>query len=248
MIAMETVIDEIAFAVGKDPLDIRKLNFYDTADRCTTPYHQQIRTFNLPALVNQLEAESDYRNRRSAINDFNRSNSVVKKGIALTPVKFGISFTATHLNQAGALLHLYTDGSLLLNHGGTEMGQGLFTKIAGIVSTVLGVGSEQIRVTATRTDKVPNTSATAASSGTDLNGMAALQAAMTLKARLTDFLVHTHECDSSSIDFSPAGVSVGSALKMNWAELATAAWQARVSLSAPGFYTCLLYTSDAADE
>jgi len=237
MIAMETVIDEIAFTIGKDPLDIRTLNFYNTDDRCTTPYHQQIKTFNLPSLVRQLEIESDYRNRRAAINEFNRTSPIVKKGIALTPVKFGISFTATHLNQAGALLHLYTDGSLLLNHGGTEMGQGLFIKIAQIVSKTMGVGTEKIRVTATRTDKVPNTSATAASSGTDLNGMAALQAALILKARLTEFVANTHGCDSSSVAYTKVGVTVGSRLKFSWAELATAAWQARISLSATGFYS-----------
>ena len=237
MMAMETVIDEIAFAVGKDPLDIRKLNFYDTGARATTPYHQRITTFNLPPLVEQLEVESDYRGRRVAVDQFNRENPIVKKGLALTPVKFGISFTATHLNQAGALLHLYTDGSLLLNHGGTEMGQGLFTKVAQIVSTVLGVSSQQIRVTATRTDKVPNTSPTAASSGTDLNGMAALQAAVTLKARLIDFLVQSENCQASSIEFSEQGVTVGATRSLSWAELATAAWQARVSLSANGFYS-----------
>lgn len=237
MMAMETVIDEIAFAVGKDPLDVRKANFYDTKNRSVTPYHQQINTFNLPALVDQLEIESDYRNRREAITQFNCSSPIIKKGIALTPVKFGISFTATHLNQAGALLHLYTDGSLLLNHGGTEMGQGLFTKVSQIVSAVLGVGAENIRVTATRTDKVPNTSATAASSGTDLNGMAALQAAMTLKSRLTDFLVQSAQCKAESIQYSAQGVAIGSQQYMTWSELATAAWQARISLSASGFYS-----------
>jgi len=247
MMAMETVIDEIAFAVGRDPLDIRKLNFYDTEDHCITPYHQRINTFNLPAIVDQLEIDSDYRNRRIAIAEFNSANPIVKKGIALTPVKFGISFTATHLNQAGALLHLYTDGSLLLNHGGTEMGQGLFTKVAQIVSSVLGASCDQIRVTSTRTDKVPNTSATAASSGTDLNGMAALQAAMTLKARLTDYVVEAEKCDALTIEFSKEGVSFESG-HMTWAELATAAWQARVSLSATGFYSTpdIYYDRDRA--
>ena len=237
MMAMETVIDEIAFAVQKDPLDVRKANFYNTTDRNITPYHQTLNTFNLPALVEQLEVASDYRSRRVAINAFNQSNPVLKKGIALTPVKFGISFTATHLNQAGAMLHLYTDGSMLLNHGGTEMGQGLFTKVAQIVSTVLGVGVERIRVTSTRTDKVPNTSATAASSGTDLNGMAALQAAVTLKSRLIDFIVESQQCDASAVAFTTTGATIDGKPVMSWAELATAAWQARISLSANGFYS-----------
>ena len=237
MMAMETVIDEIAFAVQKDPLDVRKANFYNTTDRNITPYHQTLNTFNLPALVEQLEVASDYRSRRVAINAFNQSNPVLKKGIALTPVKFGISFTATHLNQAGAMLHLYTDGSMLLNHGGTEMGQGLFTKVAQIVSTVLGVGVERIRVTSTRTDKVPNTSATAASSGTDLNGMAALQAAVTLKSRLIDFIVESQQCDASAVAFTTTGATIDGKSVMSWAELATAAWQARISLSANGFYS-----------
>ena len=237
MMAMETVIDEIAFAVQKDPLDVRKANFYNTTDRNVTPYHQTLNTFNLPALVDQLEVASDYRNRRVAINTFNQSNPVLKKGIALTPVKFGISFTATHLNQAGAVLHLYTDGSLLLNHGGTEMGQGLFIKVAQIVATVLGVGVERIRVTATRTDKVPNTSATAASSGTDLNGMAALQAAVTLKSRLIEFIVESQRCNASAVAFTTTGATIDGKPVMTWAELATAAWQARISLSANGFYS-----------
>lgn len=237
MMAMETVIDEIAFAVQKDPLDVRKANFYNTTDRNVTPYHQTLKTYNLPALVDQLEVASDYRNRRVAINTFNQSNPVLKKGIALTPVKFGISFTATHLNQAGAVLHLYTDGSLLLNHGGTEMGQGLFIKVAQIVATVLGVGVERIRVTATRTDKVPNTSATAASSGTDLNGMAALQAAVTLKSRLIEFIVESQRCNASAVAFTTTGATIDGKPVMTWAELASAAWQARISLSANGFYS-----------
>jgi len=176
MLAMETVIDEIAFALGKDPLQVRRLNLYDQHERNITPYHQTVQTFTVPRLLETLAQEADYAARRAEIRTFNAGSRVLKRGIALTPVKFGISFTVTHLNQAGALVHLYNDGSVLLNHGGTEMGQGLFQKVRQIVAEELGMAVERVAVSATRTDKVPNTSATAASSGSDLNGMAALNA------------------------------------------------------------------------
>ncbi len=236
MVAMETVIDEIAFALDIDPLDVRQKNFYGDGERNITPYHQTVTDFTVPLLVDQLEKQSDYRKRRSAISAFNQASPVLKKGIALTPVKFGISFTATHLNQGGALLHLYTDGTVHLNHGGTEMGQGLFTKVAQIVATELGIAVDKIKVSATRTDKVPNTSPTAASSGTDINGMAALKAAEKLKRRLCVHLSESYECDADSLVFSETGVEVGSGKVLSWAEIANSAWLARVSLSATGFY------------
>ncbi len=236
MIAAETVIDEIAFALKLDPLDVRKRNFYSESGTDLTPYYQVMTDFTVPRMVGVLEASSEYRLRRQATRDFNNANRFLKKGIALTPVKFGISFTATHLNQAGALLHLYTDGTVHLNHGGTEMGQGLFTKVAQIVAAELGVAFESIKISATRTDKVPNTSATAASSGSDLNGMAALLAAREIKKRLTDFLTQEHGCTADQLFFSTDGVSIAGKERLSWQELATAAWVARVSLSATGFY------------
>ena len=236
MFAMETVIDEIAFALKKDPLDIRRQNFYSTTERNITPYHQTVTDFTVPRIVDELERDSDYRRRRVEVVAFNRKNTILKKGIALTPVKFGISFTATHLNQGAALLHLYTDGTLHLNHGGTEMGQGLYTKVAQIVAVELGVSLDQIKVSATRTDKVPNTSPTAASSGTDINGMAAQIAAAKLKQRLTDHLCEACRCDAAALDFSADGVRVTSDKLLSWAEVANSAWMARVSLSASGYY------------
>ncbi len=236
MLAIEAVIDEIAFALKMDPLDVRKRNFYGEQTGHVTPYYQQVTHFTVPRIVDELERSSDYRNRREAIELFNKKNTTLKKGIALTPVKFGISFTATHLNQGGAVLHLYTDGTIHLNHGGTEMGQGLFTKVAQIVSAELGIPVSDIKNSATRTDKVPNTSPTAASSGTDINGMAAYNAASTLKQRLVDHLCEVKQCDASQLGFGPDGVSIEGGESLSWAQLATSAYFARVSLSAQGFY------------
>ena len=238
MLAAETVMDEIAFALQMDPLDVRKKNFYDHGDgaRNITPYHQTVEHFTVPQLVEQLESTSDYRNRRTQIREYNRNSKILKKGIALTPVKFGISFTATHLNQAGALLHLYTDGTVHLNHGGTEMGQGLFTKVAQVVSAELGVALDAIKISSTRTDKVPNTSPTAASSGSDLNGMAALNAARKIKARLLEHVANVHQCDENAVSFAADGVSISGSVVMSWSALAHSAWMARISLSATGFY------------
>ena len=235
MIVMESVIDEIAFALGKDPLDIRKRNLYGGKGRNTTPYHQRVTRFSVPEIITQLESESDYRRRREQIRAFNAASPVLKKGLALTPVKFGISFTVSHLNQAGALLHLYTDGSLLINHGGTEMGQGLMIKVVQIVARELGVDAARIRVSATRTDKVPNTAPTAASSGTDINGMAARNAARAIKKRLVAHLSARHRVAAEEIVFADDRVMVaGEALSI--AQVAKSAWLARVHLSAAGFY------------
>ncbi|MES2554382.1 MAG: molybdopterin cofactor-binding domain-containing protein, partial [Pseudomonadota bacterium] len=170
MLTTEAMLDDVARAVGRDPLDVRLTNLYKLGE--TTPYGQAIEETVLPDLLEQLATSADYRARRAAIASFNESNSVLRKGLALTPVKFGISFTTTHLNQAGAQVAIYTDGSIHLNHGGTEMGQGLFIKVAQVVASAFGVDIDRVMVTATRTDKVPNASPTAASAGTDLNGMA----------------------------------------------------------------------------
>jgi len=201
IMAIEAVIDEIAYRLNKDPLQIRKLNFYGEAPRNITPYHQSVTGFTVPELFEQLSHSSDYDARRQAIATFNQSSQVLKKGIAMTPVKFGISFTVTHLNQGGALLHLFNDGSVQLNHGGTEMGQGLMVKVAQVVATTLGMDINRITTTATRTDKVPNTSATAASSGSDINGMAAQDAANTIKRRLVGFLQEQHAVTEQAVTF-----------------------------------------------
>ncbi len=235
VIAMEAVIDEIAFTVKKDPLEIRKLNLYNTTDRNVTPYHQVIEDFTLTRIIEQLESDSDYWNRRDQIKAFNGHSPVLKKGMALTPIKFGISFTVSHLNQAGALIHVYTDGSIHLNHGGTEMGQGLMTKVAQIVAEEFQVNPDRIIISATRTDKVPNTSPTAASSGTDINGMAALNAARKIKRRLSTFLAEKYDAEESAVIFADGEVRIGEC-SMTFGQAAREAWMARVSLSATGFY------------
>ena len=160
-------------------------------------------------MVEELEVSSEYAKRRTEIERFNATSPVIKKGIALTPVKFGISFTATWFNQAGALIHIYNDGSIHLNHGGTEMGQGLHTKIAQVVADALQVDFERIKITQTTTEKVPNTSATAASSGTDLNGMAALDAAEQLKSRLKSFAAQSRGLSEEEVIFLPNQVQIG---------------------------------------
>ncbi|MDH1071544.1 xanthine dehydrogenase molybdopterin binding subunit [Pseudomonas nitroreducens] len=235
MMVIERAMDDIARAVGKDPLDVRKLNLYGGTGRELTPYHQKVEHNLLGELIARLETSSDYAARRLAIHDFNTRSPVLKKGLALTPVKFGISFTAQHLNQAGALIHLYTDGSIQLNHGGTEMGQGLNTKVAQIVAEEFQVPLERVVITATRTDKVPNTSPTAASSGTDLNGMAARDAARTLKKRLVDFLAERDEVKPQEVRFEHGGITVGTR-HLDFVEAIQAAYFARIQLSATGFY------------
>lgn len=236
VLAIEHIIDQIARAVGRDPLDVRKENFYtDKDDRNTTHYGQKIEQHIIADLVDRLEKTSDYRQRRQQIDAFNQSSPVLKKGMALTPVKFGISFTVQHLNQAGALIHIYTDGSIHLNHGGTEMGQGLFTKIAQLVATEFQVDIETIFCSATRTDKVPNTSPTAASSGTDLNGMAARDAAIKIKQRMVNFACDHFSVKSDLVQFY-AGEIIAGDKRLSFAEFVQLAYMNRVSLSATGYY------------
>jgi xanthine dehydrogenase large subunit len=236
MLAIEQVIDEIARTLGKDPLDIRKLNFYGTADRNVTPYHQTIEDNVIGALVAELEQSAEYARRRAEIDAFNRASPFVKKGLALAPVKFGISFTATQYNQAGALVHVYTDGSVHLNHGGTEMGQGLFIKVAQIVADEFAIPVDQVKISATSTGKVPNTSATAASAGTDLNGMAAQAAARTIRERLTAFAARHWNVAADAIRFADGRVIAGER-NVAFAELAELAYKARIQLSSTGFYS-----------
>jgi xanthine dehydrogenase large subunit len=178
---------------------------------------------------------SSYRERRQQLADFNATSPVLKKGIALTPVKFGISFTLIHLNQAGALVHLYRDGSISLNHGGTEMGQGLFVKVAQVVAEEFGVPLDKVKITATSTAKVPNTSPTAASAGTDLNAQAALNAARQIKERLYGFIEEKWNVTRDRVEFADGNVLVGNTT-MSLGELATAAMVNRVQLSSTGFY------------
>lgn len=235
MIGGERVIEEVAFALGKDPLEIRKLNLYGPDGRDMTPYHQQVEDNIAPEIIEKLEADSGYQSRRQEIRAFNETSPVIKRGIALTPVKFGISFTLTAYNQAGALVHIYRDGSIHLNHGGTEMGQGLYTKVAQVVAEAFQVDIDRVRITATSTGKVPNTSATAASSGSDINGMAALAACNTIKARLVDFAAEHWEVPEEQVAFLPGAVRVGNQ-KIAFADFVNAAYLARVSLSSTGFY------------
>jgi xanthine dehydrogenase large subunit len=235
MMGIEQVIDAIARHLGKDPLDVRKRNLYGQGERNVTPYHMTVEDNILPELIGELETSSEYRRRRDAIKAFNAASPYLKKGLALTPVKFGISFTTTHLNQAGALLHVYTDGSVHLNHGGTEMGQGLFVKVAQVVAEELQIDLDRIKITATSTSKVPNTSATAASSGSDINGMAARAAACTIKERLIAFAAEKYGVPTGAIAFLPNRVRVG-VEEIPFADLVKQAWMARVSLSATGYY------------
>lgn len=209
MAAIERVMDAVAQATGLDPLEVRRRNLYGGEGRNLTPYHQTVEDNVAPQLLAELAASCDYEARQREIETYNAHSPVLKKGLALTPVKFGISFTTTHLNQAGALIHLYADGSILLNHGGTEMGQGLFVKVAQIVAEAFKVDVSRVKVTSTVTDKVPNTSATAASSGADLNGMAALNAANAIKARLVAFAAKKWGCDEAEVAFTPGACGPG---------------------------------------
>jgi xanthine dehydrogenase large subunit len=237
MLGGERIIEEIAYALGKDPLEIRKLNFYgdEESGRNITPYHQKVEDNIIRRIVEELEASADYQARRRAIIDFNKSSRVIRKGIALTPVKFGISFTMTSFNQAGALVHIYKDGSVHLNHGGTEMGQGLYTKVAQVLADSFQIDIDRVKITATTTGKVPNTSATAASSGSDLNGMAAFDAARQIKERLVAFAAERWQTTAENIAFVPNHVKIGEEL-VPFPDFIRHAYFARVQLSAAGFY------------
>jgi len=241
MAAMEHVIEEIAHVLACDPLDVRRSNFYDpmgarpVAPRNLTPYSQTVEDCVIEEIVEELEASSEYRRRRREIREWNALSPVLKRGIALTPVKFGISFTNTMMNQAGALVHVYADGSIALNHGGTEMGQGLNTKVAQVVAEEFQVDIARIKITATQTGKVPNTSATAASSGSDLNGMAARGAAQTIKGRLAAFLAERYQAHASDVLFRPNRIRIKDH-ELSFDEAVGEAYRARVHLSATGFY------------
>jgi xanthine dehydrogenase large subunit len=285
MLGIERLIDHVAHAVGRDPVEVRRLNYYRAASGAggglsaphspsasppegisgqmeagdlesrgaasavrqevhmpaqppgvqTTPYHQPVEDFILHEMTERLLESSDYHRRREAIAAWNAANPVLKRGIAFTPVKFGISFTLTHLNQAGALVHVYQDGSIHMNHGGTEMGQGLFQKVAQVAAARFGVAIDRVKITATDTGKVPNTSATAASSGTDLNGMAVQAACDAIRDRMAAFVAERHQAEAASVRFEGGRVHVGGE-SYPFEEVAKQAWLNRVSLSATGFY------------
>ena len=241
MFGIETVIEQIANSLGKDPLAVRKLNLYQdpaisgNPATMTTQYNQLIEDWVGDKVVNQVEAESQYWARREAVNAFNQVNTKRKRGLALVPLKFGISFTATMLNQGGALLNIYMDGSVSVNHGGTEMGQGLNTKMAQVCADGLGISTKRVRVTGTDTQKVPNASATSASSGADINGAAIMNATQQMRERLKPVAAGLLGCDANEVSFANDQVH-GGGKSVDWTVLAKQAWLERVGLSVTGFY------------
>ena len=240
MVGMERAIDHIAATLGMDPATVRAINFYPHKDSegdegKIAPYGMVVEDCIIGDIWSELTETSDYTKRREEIRTWNRESPVLKRGIAMTPVKFGISFTNTTLNQAGALVHVYNDGSIHLNHGGTEMGQGLFIKVAQVVASEFQVDLDRVKITATTTGKVPNTSATAASSGSDLNGMAAKDAVGKIKRRLADFLAERYQAKPADVRFEAGRVHVGTE-SLTFDEAIGKAYAARVSLSATGFY------------
>jgi xanthine dehydrogenase large subunit len=234
-IAIENIVDSVARALGRDALDVRRVNFYGKTQNNVTPYTQQVTDNIIEELVAELEATSRYRERRAEIAAFNAASPVLKRGLALTPVKFGISFNVKHFNQAGALVHVYTDGSILVNHGGTEMGQGLNTKVAQVVAHELGVAFERVRVTATDTQKVANTSATAASTGSDLNGKAAQDAARQIKERLAACAAAHFGGSAAEVRFANDRVAINGR-DIGFDALVAQAYLDRVQLWSDGFY------------
>ncbi|PVY54937.1 MULTISPECIES: xanthine dehydrogenase molybdopterin binding subunit [unclassified Simplicispira] len=235
VIAIETIIGDIARALGRDALDVRLANLYGTVERNVTHYQMPVEDNILHDLLPKLEQTTQYRQRQEAIAAWNAANPVLKRGLAITPVKFGISFTATLFNQAGALVHVYTDGSVQVNHGGTEMGQGLHTKVAQIVADELGVPLHRVRVTASDTSKVPNASATAASSGTDLNGRAAQFAARNVRDNLASFVCGLDGCGAGAIRFE-GGRVISPKTERSFEEVVSAAYANRIQLWSDGFY------------
>ena len=235
MVAIEAVIEHIARETGLGVDDVRRANYYGPAPRNVTPYGQEVPDGSIAPIVDALAERAALEDRRAEIAAFNAASPVVRKGIAAMPVKFGISFNVPTLNQAGALVHVYTDGSVHLNHGGTEMGQGLYVKVAQVVSEVFQIDVDAIKVSSTNTGKVPNTSATAASSGSDLNGMAALDAANRIKGRMTGVAAGHFAVAEEEVRFADNRVYAGNR-SIAFAELAELSWRERVSLSASGFY------------
>jgi len=238
VVGIERVIDHIAHELGKDPVEVRRINYYQSLVAKageTTPYHMPVTDSVIHEITNALLKTSDYTARRAAVTAFNARHPILKRGLAITPVKFGISFTLTHLNQAGALVHVYSDGSIQLNHGGTEMGQGLFTKVAQVAADAFGLTIKSVKITATDTGKVPNTSATAASSGSDLNGMAVKAACDQIRNRLVQFVKAQHGSKTSKVRFEAGKVLVDE-MSFDFTDVIAAAYLDRISLSSTGFY------------
>lgn len=257
VLGIERIMDHIAHHLGRDPMEVRRVNYYassrpvrsgpgtghlfggahspksTSSGAQTTPYGQEVRDSILPEMTEALATSSRYQARRAAVSEWNACHEILKKGIALTPVKFGISFTLTHLNQAGALVHVYQDGSVQMNHGGTEMGQGLHQKVAQVAASRFGIAVEKVRITATDTGKVPNTSATAASSGSDLNGMAVKAACDAIRDRMTEFLSTYYQ--AKEVTFEAGQVRADSHV-LGFDEAVKLCYEHRVSLSSTGFY------------
>ncbi|MBN1206880.1 MAG: xanthine dehydrogenase molybdopterin binding subunit [Myxococcaceae bacterium] len=241
MFVVEEVLNRAAERLGLDPAEVRRLNYYHEPSEHRTHYGQLVEGNRLPRIHAELMASSEYARRRAEIDAFNAASRWTKRGIGYQPVKFGISFTTSFLNQAGALVVIYGDGTVQLNHGGTEMGQGLHTKMRAVCAHALGVPAEHVRVMTTATDKVPNTSATAASSGSDLNGQAVKAACEVLRERLRLVAAHLLQVDraeAQGIVFAGGRVSHPAYphRSLTFAELTHAAYQAQVSLSATGYY------------
>jgi xanthine dehydrogenase large subunit len=238
VVGIERVIEHVAAALGRDPLEVRRANLYRAtmpAEARTTHYGQVVEDAVIDEIVSDLAVSSDYARRQDDIAAWNSVSPVIKRGIALTPVKFGISFTTTFLNQAGALVHVYKDGSVMVNHGGIEMGQGVYIKVAQVAADAFGLPLSRVKITATRTDKVPNTSATAASSGADMNAMAVLDAAEAIKARLVAFAAARAGVPAAGARFEDGAVWLGGR-RHDFDALVRDAYLARVSLSSTGFY------------
>ncbi|RQH09754.1 xanthine dehydrogenase molybdopterin binding subunit [Paraburkholderia dinghuensis] len=234
-LVMEVMLDAIARRLNRDPLDVRRVNYYGIGERDVTPYGQHVEDNVLAPLTDDLLASSRYAERRAALVDYNRASPVLKRGIAITPVKFGISFNVPHLNQAGALVHVYRDGSVLVNHGGTEMGQGVNTKVAQVVAGAFGLPLERVRVSATDTAKVANTSATAASTGSDLNGKAAEDAALTIRNRLASLAAAEYGGTPDGVAFENGAVRANG-VSIAFAQFVELAYLKRVQLWSDGFY------------
>jgi xanthine dehydrogenase large subunit len=234
MFCIENIIENIAQKLNQEASEIRKINFYKDKIKNTTHYGMKITDNVIEDIFNKLIKKSNYKKRKIEIDNFNKKNKVLKKGIAITPVKFGISFTTTHLNQGGALVHIYTDGSIHLNHGGIEMGQGLMTKLALVASNEFGLNYENIKISSTDTEKVPNTSASAASATTDINGAAIVNAINNIKSGLNEF-IYDYFKTNSKIKYENNFVYFDKR-KISFKELINTAYLNRIPLSSSGFY------------
>lgn len=239
MLTIENIIYSVSQFLNKPIDEIRKVNYYSSQNGLKTPYGQIVKNPRIEKILNEIKKLSDYNERIKDIKEFNlnqkNNNLPFRKGIAMMPAKFGISFNKPSLNQGGALVHVYSDGSIRLNHGGTEMGQGLFIKVAQVVAKCFNVPIEQIHITSTNTAEVPNTSATAASSGSDLNGMAAWNASKVIKNRMTDHAAKLFKKNKKDIVFSDGRIICGNKT-LSFSELAFSCWENRISLSSTGYY------------